>query len=102
LSLLEKSPERLRLEVEVPEPTWLFVLRAFWSYRTVRIDGREVDTVPAYLAFTAVPVPAGLHSIDWTERVPGGEASRFGPLLAGMAGALLLVSDHRRKEKGHS
>jgi hypothetical protein len=101
LTLLEKSPERLRLEVEVPEPTWLFVLRAFWSYRTVRIDGHEVDTVPAYLAFTAVPVPAGLHAIDWKERVPGGEASRFGPVLAGMAGALLLVSDSRRKEKGH-
>ncbi len=98
LTVLEKSPERLRLEVEVPEPTWLFVLRAFWSYRTVRIDGRQVDTVPAYLAFTAIALPAGHHAIDWKEHVPGGEASRFGPVLAGMAGVLLFVSDSRRKE----
>ncbi len=97
LRIIEKSPERLRVETEVPQPTWLFVLRAFWSYREVRIDGREVETVPAYLAFTAVPVPAGRHAIDWRERVPGGESSRFGPVLAGMAAALLLVSDSRRK-----
>ncbi|MGE5276951.1 MAG: hypothetical protein ACM3SU_08145 [Acidobacteriota bacterium] len=98
LRIVEKSPERLRLATEAPQPTWLFVLRAFWNHRTVRIDGREVETVPAYLAYTAVPVPAGRHAIDWRERVPGGESSRLGPLAAGMAAALLLVSGSRRKE----
>jgi hypothetical protein len=95
--ILEKSPERLRLLTEAPQPAWLFVLRAFWSHRTVSIDGRDVETVPAYLAYTAVPVPAGRHLIDWRERVPGGESSRFGPLAAGMAAAVLLVSGSRRR-----
>jgi len=98
LRILEKSPERLRLETEATQATWLFVLRAFWNHRVVSIDGREVDTVPAYLAYTAVPVPAGRHAIDWRERVPGGESSRFGPVAAGMAAALLLVSGSRRTE----
>src|SRR5262249_53695654 len=45
--ILEKSPERLRLDVSSPDPAWLFVLRGFWSYRTVKLDAREVETVPA-------------------------------------------------------
>lgn len=94
--VVEKSPERLRLETEAPRPAWLFVLRAFWNHRTVTIDGREVETVPAYLAYTAICVPAGRHAIDWRERVPGGESSRFGPVAAGIAAALLFVSGYRR------
>jgi hypothetical protein len=97
LRILEKSPERLRLQTETSRPAWLFVLRAFWSYRTVSIDGREVEAVPAYLAYTAIPVPAGRHAVDWQERVPGGESTRLGPLAAGMAAVLIFVSGSRQK-----
>jgi len=62
----------------------------------VTVDGGPVETVPAYLAFTAVPVPEGKHAVLWRERVPGGGASRFGPIAAGMAAAALLVSGSRR------
>jgi len=91
--VLERSPERLRLETSDPDPAWLFVLRGYWGYRTVRVDGRPVETVPAQLAFTALPLPAGDHAIEWREQVPGFDASRFGPpLFAVFAAALWFAS----------
>jgi len=99
LKILEKSPERLRVLTECSQPTWLFVLRAFWSYRTITVDGREVEAVPAYVAFSAIPVPAGRHVVDWREEVPGGRSSRLGPLAAGMAAIGLFVVGGRRQKK---
>src|SRR6185503_16184330 len=81
----ERSPERLLLETEAPDPTWLFVLRGYWSYRTVLIDGKAVENVPAQLAFSAVRVPAGRHTLEWRERLPGSTVSRWGPVLFAIA-----------------
>ena len=82
IRVLERSPERLRLETSAADETWLFVLRGDWSYRTVEIDGDPAETRPAQLAFTAVKVPAGTHRIEWIEQAPGLEISRYGPLAA--------------------
>jgi hypothetical protein len=79
--ILKRSASRLVLETDAAAPSWLFVLRGFWNHRRVRVDGREVDVYPAQLAFSAVPVPAGRHRVDWQERIPGWEISRFGPVL---------------------
>ena len=90
LRLIEKRPGRVRLEYDAPEPTWLFVLRDFWPYRTVELDGRPVEVAPASLAFSAVPVPAGHHGIDWREEVPGLALSAWGPVVfLGISAALL-------------
>jgi hypothetical protein len=94
--VVERTAERLSLVSEAPDPTWLFVLRGFWRHRTVRVDGRAVDPVPAQLAFSAVPVPAGRHTIDWRERVPGLRVSGWGPMLYLLLAAGLLVRDRRR------
>jgi len=92
LWILEKSPERLRIEAEAPDPTWLFVLKGYWNYRGVLLDGRTVEDDPAQLAFSAVRIPAGRHTIELTELVPGLSVSRWGPALFLVAGALLLRS----------
>ena len=89
----EKSPERIRMTVDAPDPTFLFVLRGFWTHRTVRLDGRLVEPVPAQLAFSAIAIPAGRHVVDWRERVPGSETSRFGPVLYALAAAALLLRE---------
>jgi hypothetical protein len=89
--VMARRPDRLEIDVEAPEPTWLFVLRGFWAYRTVRVDGKTAEPVPAQLAFSAVPVPAGRHRVDWREEIPGFEASRWGPAVFLLASALLLV-----------
>ncbi len=97
LHVLEKTPERLLLEVAAADPTWLFVLRAYWNHRTVLLDGNPVEYVPAQLAFSAVRVPAGRHRIDWEEHVPGGRISRFGPIAYGIVGIGLFLADARRR-----
>ena len=84
VEVLRRTQARLEVATDVPAPTWLFVLRAYWDYRRVSVDGREVETVPANLAFTAVPIPAGRHRVEWEEKLPGWEVSRFGPALFGM------------------
>ena len=89
--VLERAPARLRLETNSPTPTWLFVLRGFWTYRTVKVDGREVEVFPAQLAFSAVPIPAGRHLVEWEERFPGWAFSRVGPILYLLGIALLFT-----------
>jgi hypothetical protein len=96
LRILEKTPERLLLDVAAPDPTWLFVLRGYFPYRTVLLDGQKVDCFPAQLAFSAVQVPAGRHRIDWRERVPGGTVSRWGPILFGIAILGIVLAERRR------
>jgi hypothetical protein len=81
VKILERTPERLRLEADAPDATWLFVLRGFFTYRTVLLDGKPVECFPAQLAFSAIRMPAGKHRVEWIERVPGGRLSRFGPVL---------------------
>jgi hypothetical protein len=95
LRLVASTPSALRIETDAPDPTWLFVLRGFWAYRDVRVDGRPVETVPAQIAFSAVPLPAGRHRVEWTERLPGSEISRWGPAVFGLLMAGLLVRDRR-------
>jgi len=91
LSVVEKTPERLVIETMTPDPTWLFVLRAYWNYRTVLLDGRPIEDVPAQLAFSAVAVPAGRHRIDWSEDVPGAPVSRWGSVLFAIAAVGILA-----------
>ena len=99
LSVLEKTPERMVLEADCPDPTWLFVLRGYWTYRRVLVDGRPASAVPAQLAFSALPLEAGAHRIEWQEAVPGLEVSRWGPALFALAATWLLVSRPRKSPR---
>src|SRR5262249_18844406 len=88
---LAQSPERLSLETSATDSGWLFVLREFWPWRHVLVDGREVAVVPAQLAFSAISVPAGIHRIEWTEEIPGFRVSRWGPILFVAVAVLFCV-----------
>ena len=90
LTLVEKTPERLVLEANCPDPTWLFVLRGFWVYRTIRVNGREAAAAPAQLAFSALRLEAGTSRVEWTEEAPGWKAARWGPGLFGVLAVVLL------------
>jgi hypothetical protein len=99
IALLEDTPEQIRLETESLDPGWLFVLRPFWTHRTIEVDGRLVEPVAAQLAFTAVAVSAGRHTIRWRERVPGGAVSRWGPVFFGLFALGLSVRARRRARR---
>ena len=94
----QNDPERLVVDVVALDPGWLFVLRGFWLHRSVRIDGRPVADFPAQVAFSAVPVPAGRHTVEWRELVPGGNVSRWGPVVFVLLSAALLARERRRKK----
>jgi hypothetical protein len=89
--VVEKSPERLHLDVDCRQAGWLFALRGFWPYRDVRIDGSPAEVVPAQLAFSAVAVPEGRHRVEWIERLPGWETSRWGPVLFVLIAGLVFA-----------
>ena len=93
--VLDKAPERLELSVQAPADGWLFVLRDFWRFRDVLVDGRSIEPVPAQLAFSAIPVPAGRHHIVWREGVPGMPFSWAGPGIFAVAAAIFA---RRRRE----
>ena len=95
LRFLEKTPERLRVEVESPDATWFFVLRDYWNHRTVLVDGNPAEDMPAQIAFSAVRVPSGRHSVDWTEEVPGSSVSRWGPVLFAIPAAAIVARSGR-------
>ncbi|MGH9316145.1 MAG: hypothetical protein ACRD1P_03420, partial [Thermoanaerobaculia bacterium] len=100
LRIFEKSPERIRLEADTPQATWLFVIRGYWNYRTILLDGSMVDSFPAQLAFTALRMPAGRHRVEWREEVPGGRFSRWGPLVFLLSALCLLIFGRRRNGRG--
>jgi hypothetical protein len=95
--VLVDRPETLRAEVNSPDPTWLFVLRGYWPNRTVEVDGRTLDSVPAQVAYSAIPVPAGRHTVEWRERIPGLEVSRWGPILFAPLAVGLIARARRRR-----
>jgi hypothetical protein len=97
IRIVENTAERLEVELDAPEKTWLFVLRAFWPYRSIRIDGVPVEAAPAQLGFTAVPVAPGRHRLVWREELPGIGLSMWGPVLFGMISAGLVVAVSNRR-----
>ncbi len=96
--VLENSAERLTVDTRSPDSTWLFVVRGFFPYRRVFIDGRLTEPAPADVAFSAIPIPAGAHRVEWQERVPGWELSRWGPALFVLGIAGLFAYSAKRKE----
>jgi hypothetical protein len=81
LRVRTRSPEKLVIDVASPAATWLFVLRGYWDYRSVRLDGLPAEVVPAQVAFSAVALPPGRHRVEWREELPAAEISWLGPLL---------------------
>jgi hypothetical protein len=96
LRILERSPERLRLETESSAPTWLFVLRGYFPFRKVLVDGRPTEVFPAQIAFSAARIQAGRHVVEWIEERPGGRGVWAGPVAFVLLSAALLTMRSRR------
>jgi hypothetical protein len=62
--ILEERPGFLRLESVSSHPGHLVILDAYAPGWTATVDGRTVPLVRADLAFRALAVPAGRHTIE--------------------------------------
>src|SRR5262249_23143731 len=79
--ILERTPGGPRVEAAAPGAPGLFALRGSSPPPRVPPDERRVKCSRARPPFPATRAPAGKHTIDWIERVPGGRLSRFAPVL---------------------
>ncbi len=72
-SLTALDPGRAVVEAALPGPGWLVWSNAYdpgWRARARAADGRVLapEVVPAYGALTAVALPAGTWTVEWTYR----------------------------------
>ncbi len=93
-------PERLEIELDADEPAYLVVSDTFDPGWTATVDGRAAAIVPAYVAFRAVFVDKGSHSVVFRYRPAGLDIglglSAFGCALA--LGLWLWPSSRARPE----
>ncbi len=87
LRVVRREPGDLLLRTETGGEARLLLARAWFPYRKILVDGAPAAAWPANLCWTALAVPAGIHTIHVSEELPGGSA---GPLLT-LAGAFCII-----------
>ena len=93
------DPDEIVLQARLRSDGLVFLADAYYPGWHARVDGREQPIFPANLAFRAVAVPAGEHTVEF-HYVPTQLYRGF--QLAGLASALCLVlwwSDRRRRPR---
>jgi hypothetical protein len=86
--IVEDLPEKVVIETNAKMPSYLVLSDTFDPGWSARIDGRPAPIRPAYLAFRAVYLPEGGHTVVFTYR-PAGFV--MGLLLSGCGIVLVLI-----------
>jgi uncharacterized membrane protein YfhO len=88
-------PETVEVQATAARPGWLVVRDAFYPGWHAYVDGQEAPIYPAFVAFRAVPVPAGTHRVAFRFEPA---SVRGGLLLSalGLAMIALLLTPRRR------
>jgi uncharacterized membrane protein YfhO len=83
------DPERVELRCHAPGRGYVFLADTFASGWSATVDGTVGEIVPAFVAFRAVPVEAGEHTVVFAFTPPGWP---WAPLVSGLAalGALFV------------
>lgn len=68
VQILELKADRVRLEADLGEAGYVVVVDAYDPGWRATVDGREAPVLKANLAFRAVPVPAGPHTVELVYR----------------------------------
>jgi hypothetical protein len=87
--IVEDLPERVTVEVDAATPAYLVLADTFDPGWSATIDGQPVPIRPAYIAFRAVFVPQGRHTVIFAYR-PAGFELGLGFTGCGIALGLLL------------
>jgi hypothetical protein len=84
--VVAERPDRVRLEATLSAPGYVVLLDGFAPGWRARVDGEPVAVARANLAFRAVAVPAGTHTIELTYR-PAALLVGLGLSVLALAGA---------------
>ena len=71
--IVEEIPERVVVETDASMPAYLVLSDTFDPGWSATVDGRPAPIRPAYVAFRAVYLPAGTHTVVFTYRPAGFE-----------------------------
>lgn len=63
--VLVRGPERVEVRANATQDAWLVLLDSFYPGWKASVDGREVPIYPANIAFRAVQVPEGEHTVTF-------------------------------------
>src|SRR5262249_59672978 len=87
--------ERVPVDVDARTPAYLVLSDTFAPGWSATVDGRPTPIRPAYVAFRAVPVSPGQHTVVFTYR-PAGFTLGLGLTGWGVVAALVLWFRPRR------
>jgi hypothetical protein len=89
--IADLKADRVRLEAETDGDGWVVLVDTWAPGWEATVDGQAVEILPANLAFRAVPVPAGRHTIEETYRPRSVLLGVAVSLAALAAGAIALA-----------
>lgn len=84
-------PDRVRIDAALDEPGFVVLLDAYDPGWHATVDGEEAPLLRANVAFRAVPVPAGRHTVEMRYRPRAVTVGLLISSLALLAGFALLV-----------
>ena len=100
VAVLAYEPEAIVLQASLPAPGYVVLSDSWYPGWTVTVDGQPAAVERANLAFRAVYVPKGTHTVRWTYRPKSylvGLGISAATLLAVAAALLALVVRHRAR-----
>lgn len=101
ITLETDQGDTMRMQLNAASDAWLRIGVSYDPGWHATIDGQPAPIYPAQLAYMAVPVPAGKHTLEM-RYLPAGFRLGLGVTLAGLAIGLLLAFVYRdtADEKG--
>lgn len=86
--IVSREPNRVRLEADMTAPGYVVLLDELSSGWTVSVDGRPAHALHANVAFRAVALGVGHHTIEWLYRPT---AAIVGLLLSGLTAVVCAL-----------
>lgn len=86
-TILKYKPEYVEIQIESSSGGYLVLTDVFHPYWSATVDGIKEEIIPAFHAFRAVKVSAGLHKIEFFCSVPHFNLA----FLFSLAGLILLL-----------
>ncbi|MBX6315883.1 MAG: YfhO family protein, partial [Isosphaeraceae bacterium] len=89
--IVREVPERVEIETTSSTPAYLFLADTYDPGWSATLDGRPVPVRPALVAFRAVFVPAGRHTVVFSYRPAGFQLGLLITIVGAILGLVLLA-----------
>ena len=87
--IIAYTARRVTVEAELELPGYLVLTDVYYPGWDATVNGRPAPVIPANMAFRAVPLPPGRHTVEFRYTPPG---MKIGGLISAMAVLVLIVA----------